>query len=163
LRERVRDAYGTRRDPIVNDRLQWRAQSFRHIMHLLPRQTILELGCGDAIFTRCLVDTTRNECAITAVTFTPGAPRPINLPESVEFVPLSQVLDPQTGRNLTSSLHTICSTDKVDSWALTQIYDLLAPGGQVLFYETNPWNVILKGRRLLTRLWRDAMMILDYC
>jgi dolichol-phosphate mannosyltransferase len=42
----------------------------------------------------------------------------------------------------------------VDSWALTQIYDLLAPGGQVLFYETNPWNVILKGRRLLTRLWR---------
>jgi hypothetical protein len=98
MREPVRDAYSTRRDPIVKDRLQWRAQSFRHITHLLPRQTILELGCGDAIFTRCLVDTTRNERAITAVTFTPGAPRPINLPESVEFVPLSQVLDPQTGR-----------------------------------------------------------------
>ena len=36
MRERVRDAYWTRRDPIVKDRLQWRARSFRHIMHLLP-------------------------------------------------------------------------------------------------------------------------------
>lgn len=154
MRERVRDAYWTRRDPIVKDRLQWRAQSFRHIMHLLPRQTILELGCGDAIFTRCLVDTTRNECAITAVTFTPGAPRPINLPESVEFVPLSQVLDPQTGRKFDFVIAHDMLDRQSGSWVLTQIYDLLAPGGQVLFYETNPWNVILKGRRLLTRLWR---------
>src|SRR5206468_5607536 len=30
--------------------------------------------------------------------------------------------------------------------------DLLAPGGQVLFYESNPWNVVLNLRRGLGRL-----------
>ena len=29
------------------------------------------------------------------------------------------------------------------------IYDLLRPGGQVIFYESNPWNVVLKLRRLV--------------
>src|SRR5262249_27483795 len=146
MRERVRDDYWTRRDPIVKDRLQWRAQSFRHVMHLLPGQTILELGCGEGIFTRCLVDMTRNECAITAVTFAPGAPRPNNMPESVEFVPLSVVLESQTG----GKFDFVIAHDMLDrqsgSWILTRIYDLLAPGGQVLFYETNPWNAFLKAR-----------------
>ena len=154
MRERVRDAYWKRRDPIVEDRMQWRAQSFRHIMHLLPHHTILELGCGEATFTRRLVDTTRNECAITAVTFASGAPRPINLPQNVEFMPLSSVLDPPAGRKF----DFVIAHDMLDrqsaSWVLTRIYDLLAPGGQVLFYETNPWNMVLKTRRLLARLWR---------
>ena len=40
------------------------------------------------------------------------------------------------------------------AWLLNRIDDLLVPGGQVLFYETNPLNVILKIRRMLARLWR---------
>src|SRR5262245_66434972 len=39
MRERVRDAYWTRRDPIVKDRLQWLAQTIRHIMPLMSRPT----------------------------------------------------------------------------------------------------------------------------
>jgi dolichol-phosphate mannosyltransferase len=30
---------------------------------------------------------------------------------------------------------------------LKTVYDLLKSGGQVLFYESNPWNVVLKIRR----------------
>jgi hypothetical protein len=57
MREQVRNAYSKNRDPICDDRMLWRAQSFRHIMHLLPRHTILELGCGDGVFTRQLINT----------------------------------------------------------------------------------------------------------
>jgi dolichol-phosphate mannosyltransferase len=154
MRERVRDAYWKRRDPIVEDRMQWRAQSFRHIMHVLPHQTILELGCGDGIFTRRLVDSTKNECVITAVTFASNAHRPTNLPDNVEFTVLSSVLDPLEGRKFDFVIAHDLLDRRSGAWLLNWIYDLLAPGGQVLFYETNPWNVILKMRRMLGRLWQ---------
>ena len=51
LRERYRDNYRQKRDPICEDRLLWRAQTFRHSVHLLPGESILELGCGDGLFT----------------------------------------------------------------------------------------------------------------
>jgi hypothetical protein len=57
LRERFRDDYLTRRDPIADERLLWRAQSFRHLVHLMPGQSILELGCGDLRFTRQIAST----------------------------------------------------------------------------------------------------------
>ena len=154
MRERVRDAYWKRRDPIVEDRMQWRAQSFRHIMHVLPHQTILELGCGDGIFTRRLVETTRNECVITAVTFDTNAHRPANLPDEVEFAVLSSSLDPLRGRKFDFVVAHDLLDKRSGTWLLSEVYDLLAPGGQVLFYESNPWNVILKIRRMIARLWR---------
>lgn len=154
IRERVREDYWKCRDPIVEDRMQWRAQSFRHIMHVLPHQTILELGCGAGIFTRHLVDTTRNECAISAVTFDPNAHRPANLPNSVEFIVQSSGLDQLEGRKFDFVVALDMLDRRSGTWLLSRIYDLLAPGGQVLFYESNPWNVILKIRRLLARLLR---------
>ncbi|CAA9470414.1 MAG: hypothetical protein AVDCRST_MAG38-1250, partial [uncultured Solirubrobacteraceae bacterium] len=45
-RERFRDAYLAERDPIADDRMLWRAQAFRHLVHLLPGETVLEIGCG---------------------------------------------------------------------------------------------------------------------
>src|SRR5215204_2258488 len=86
LRERYRDDYLRRRDPIAEDRMLWRAQTFRHLVHLLPGQTILELGCGQGWFTRRLIKVTRGENPITAVTFTSGAERPSDLPSAVEFL-----------------------------------------------------------------------------
>ena len=69
LRERYRDEYWRKRDPILNDRLLWRAQTFRHTVHLLPGQTILELGCGGLQFTRALLRVSRKANPITSVTF----------------------------------------------------------------------------------------------
>jgi dolichol-phosphate mannosyltransferase len=54
-RERYRDEYWRKHDPIAEDRLLWRAQAFRHTVHLLPGQTILELGCGEGLFTHALL------------------------------------------------------------------------------------------------------------
>src|SRR5688572_32584838 len=83
LRERLRDEYRQRRDPIADGRLLWRAQSVRQLAHLLPGQTILELGSGDGRFTRQLLALTRGENPIAAVTFS-DEPPPDAAPPGVE-------------------------------------------------------------------------------
>ena len=45
--------------------------------------------------------------------------------------------------------HRNCAT------VLQHVYDMLNPGGQVIFYESNPWNVVLKLRRVLGNLLRQ--------
>jgi dolichol-phosphate mannosyltransferase len=162
MREQVRSAYSKQRDPIFDDRMLWHAQSFRHMMHLLPGARILEFGCGDGVFTRQLVDTTRNECCITAVTFDLSGSRPASLPESVEFVALSSVPGQLKGR----MFDFIVAHDMLDrrngGWLLHTVYDLLEPGGQVLFYESNPWNAILKLRRAVAYVFghKDPRLLL---
>ena len=152
MREQVRSIYSKHHDPIFDDRMLWRAQTFRHIMHLLPGHTILELGCGDGVFTRQLVNTTRNECPITAATFDLNASRPVNLPKGVEFVALSAI----PGQLEDRKFEFIVAHDLLDKrsggWLLQTIYNFLEPGGQVLFYESNPWNVVLKLRRAVAHL-----------
>src|SRR6185312_11293250 len=58
-RERHATEYRRRRDPIAAERLVWHAHIFRHLVHLLPGETILELGSGDGSFSRALVAMTR--------------------------------------------------------------------------------------------------------
>jgi len=163
MRERVRSAYAKNRDPIFDDRMLWHAQSFRHIMHLLPGHTILELGCGDGAFTRRLVDTTRNECPITTVTFDLSAPKPANLPKDVEFMALSSIPGQLMGRKFDFIVAHDMLDKRSGAWLLHAIYDLLEPGGQVLFYESNPWNVILKLRRAVAHLFghNDPRLLLS--
>ena len=91
IREQYRDRYLQQRDPIAEDRMLWRAQTFRHIVHLLPGQTILELGCGEGIFTRQLARVSRGENPITAVRCTADGRRPANLPELVQFLTASSL------------------------------------------------------------------------
>jgi len=159
IREQIRSAYSKYRDPIFDDRMLWRAQSFRHIMHLLPGHTILELGCGDGVFTRQLVDTTRNECPITAATFDRNPSRPAILPKDVELVVLSAI----PGHLKDRKFDFVVAHDILDKrsagWLLHAIYDLLKPGGQVLFYESNPWNVVLKVRRAVAH--EDPRLLLS--
>ena len=71
-RERVSDRYWTHKDKLVESRVWWRACTARHLLHLLPGETILELGCGSGMLTRALEGVSRTECPITAATFDPG-------------------------------------------------------------------------------------------
>ena len=71
-RERVSDRYWTHNDKLNEMRIWWRAAPARHMLHLLPGETILELGCGSGTLTRALEGVTRGECPITAATFDPG-------------------------------------------------------------------------------------------
>jgi len=150
LREGYRDAYQAERDPIAEDRLLWRAQTFRHTVHLLPGQRILELGSGQGAFTRALARVTRGENPITAVSF--GAPPPEGPPAGVERLALSGMPGALAGR----SFDFVVGMDLLDrrnsSWLLSHVYELLEPGGQLVLYESNPWNPVLRLRTQLARL-----------
>lgn len=152
-RERFRDRYLQTRDPIAEDRMLWRANTFRHMVHLMPGPSILELGCGQRIFTRQLVRVSRGENPITAVTFTSNTGRPPDLPAEVEFLQVSSVPGPLHGR----CFDFVVAMDLLDrgncASILQRIFELLKAGGQVLFYESNPWNLVLKLRSFVSRLF----------
>jgi dolichol-phosphate mannosyltransferase len=163
IREQYRDQYWQRRDPIYEDRLLWRAQTFRHMVHLLPNQTILELGSGQGIFTQQLLRVSRGENPITAVTFRTDNPHPKSLPPSVEFISTPSIPGVLAGKRF----DYIVVTDLLDrsncSWFLQNVYKLLKPGGQVIFFESNPWNVFLRIRRSISYLFgqRDPRQLLS--
>ena len=166
LREQTRDAYRSARDPIADARLLWRAQSFRHLVHFMPGQSILELGSGDGRFTRKLFEVSRGENPITAVTFrttggkvesglqrdgAPSHPFDGALDGRIETLQLGSFPGTLAGRHF----DCVVGLDMLDARdcasVLVAIHDLLAPSGQMVFFETIPLNPWLKLRRLLTR------------
>jgi dolichol-phosphate mannosyltransferase len=152
MRERHRDWYLRHRDPIASDRMRWRAHAFRQLVHLMPGQSILELGCGEGEFTRQLRQVSRGENPITAVTFQPIAasshPHAPAAPTALSSLPGSlegRHFDLIVGMDL---------LDRFTSSAMLQhAHELLSPGGEVVFFESNPWNIMLRARRVLARLF----------
>ncbi len=163
FRERYRDDYWRNNDPIAEDRLLWRAQAFRHAVHLFPGQTILELGCGEGLFTRALLQVCRGENPITAVTFQKSAADPTDIRRKVELLELSDFSTSLRGRRF----DCVVAMDLVDrhhaSQLLRSVYELLGPGGKMVFYESNPLNPFLTLRRLFRRLLgsQDARRLLS--
>jgi dolichol-phosphate mannosyltransferase len=151
LREAFRDDYWTRRDPILADRLRWRAQSFRHLTHLLPGQHILEIGVGRGLFTQQLFAVTRGENPITGATFQAEREKPGEFPAEAVFVNLTRDSQALAGRQF----DFVIAMDLLDQSNcgefLQSVFDLLKPGGQVVFYESNPWNPMLRLRRFFAR------------
>ena len=154
-REQYRDHYWQERDPIANDRLLWRAQTFRHMVHLLPNQTILELGCGQGLFTRQLLHVSRGENPITSVTFSCDNLRPEGLPSSVEFLNASSFPEALAGRRFDFVVAMELLDKRNCAWVLQNVYELLKPGGQVIFYESNPWNLVYRLRRSISQYFRQ--------
>ena len=151
-REALRDRYRATRDPIADERLLWRAQSFRHLVHLVPGRSILELGCGDMRFTRQLDRVSRAENPLTAARFGPAGAG--DAPASVELVALDAFPGVLAGRRF----DFIVELDLLDSRNCAEVLDgihaLLAEGGQLVLFESNPWNPWLRLRRLVARLSR---------
>jgi dolichol-phosphate mannosyltransferase len=151
-RERVSDRYWSQRDPINELRMWWRAQTARHTFHLLPGETILELGCGSGHLTRALVRATRGECPITAASFCLPAEHEVlrALGPAVEVVSLSAFPGELSGRTfdyvVASNLLDLANAIPL----LHEVQRLLRPGGRLLFFETNPWNPFFQLRRWLS-------------
>jgi SAM-dependent methyltransferase len=140
IRERYREDYWRKHDPILEDRLLWRAQTFRHTVHLLPGQTILELGCGELRLTRALRQVSRGENPITAVTFQGLACNPSEIDSRIEFLRLAELPGPLAGRRFDCIVAMDLLDRSASSELLEIVHNLLAPGGEMVFYESNPWT-----------------------
>jgi len=152
IREQYREEYWQKHDPIAEDRLLWRAQTFRHTVHLLPGQSILELGCGGLRFTRALLRVSRGENPITAVTFQSSMPDSSRLDSQVEVLRMSKLPGQLAGRRF-DCVVAMDLLDRSNSSELLQtVHDLLAPGGEMVFYESNPWNPMYKLRTIFLQL-----------
>ena len=154
VRERYRDNYWEHHDPILSDRLLWRAQTFRHTVHLLPGQTILELGSGLGQFTRCLKRVTRGENPLTTVSFYgPDGAKSGSPGDAHEHHHLIDLPGPLSGRKFDCIVAMDLLDDQSAADFLQIVHELLAPGGEVVFYESNPWNPVHKIRWALAPLF----------
>ncbi len=134
MRERYRDWYLENRDPVPEARLRWRAQLFRQLVHLLPGDRVLELGTGKGAFANHLRVATRGENEIVGLTFdgieSEAPPR-----ERFDFV--------------------VCfdAIDSVDAVATLQLaMGSLKPGGEAVFFASNPGNPFLGARRAARKI-----------
>lgn len=152
-RERATDDYWSRRDPINELRIWWRAQTVRHMFHVLPGESFLELGCGSGRLTEALARVTRGECPITAATFASShnPDRLTRLSGHAEVVVLGDFPGELQGRTfdyiVANNLLDLTNT----GWILQEVQQLLRPGGRLLFFETNPWNPVFQLRRVAGR------------
>ena len=155
-RELFRDAYRRSKDPVAQNRLLWRAQTMRHIVHLLPGQTILELGAGDMQFTRHLAAVSRGENPITAVTFLSECPRASFDYPNVRCIHADSLPGVLAGQNFDVIVGIDLLDERNCTWLLQVIYSLLAPAGHLVLYETNPWNPVLQLRRRMGGLFGSS-------
>ena len=154
--ESFRSNYWKKIDYFLPQRLKWRAEMARHLFHLFPHDSILEIGCGSGEWTREISAIKRNSNPICAVTFdienfdkikTQG------IPENIEPLLMESFPGPLEGRQFDFVIAWGLLTDKSCAPLLMHVKNLLKPGGQILLFDPNPWNPYYNIRRLLTHLF----------
>jgi dolichol-phosphate mannosyltransferase len=157
-RERASVRYWAATAPKRDQRMWWRGQTVRHTFHVLPGESIIDLGCGRGGLTWALAVITRGECPITAATFlssgSDGAPELEDLlPDHAELVRLSEFPGALQGRQFDYIVASCLLDSRHGPALLDQVSKLLKPGGRLLFFETNPWNPMFQLHRALCRVF----------
>jgi dolichol-phosphate mannosyltransferase len=158
--EIARENYWRRYPQTSPTKLRWRALSVRHCLHIMPGETVLELGAGSGLWTEYLTDVLRGENPITAAVFNEdfadsGERRALPNTKFVRIEDLSEL--PAESFDYVVGTAILCHDRYADN--LSALYRLLKPGGQLLFFEANYWNpqVFLKNTiRPLGRWTGDA-------
>ena len=154
-RELARIKYWREKDYFLGVRLKWRAQMARHLFHLLPGESILELGCAEAQWSRHISAATKNKNPICAATFDKASYDAIvdnGVPENIEPLLLADFPGPLEGRRFDYIIGWHLLKAESCGVFLSQVKELLKPGGQFLFFEPNPWNPYRILRRLFSKI-----------
>ena len=137
--ERSREAYWLRYPMTSSTKLRWRALTFRHSFHVLPGETILELGAGSGLWTEHLADVLRDENPITGAIFNRELLRKPRR-DSVRFDHVKVLTRHFQPESFDYVIGTAILCHNGYEHNLNALYRLLRPGGQLLFFEANYWN-----------------------
>jgi len=111
----------------------------RHSFHLLPGETILELGAGSGLWTEHLSAVTRAENPITGVVFNRELLRTSSQP-NLRYVYVEDLVRELPEASFDYVVGTAILSHNECARNLRALYRLLKPGGQLLFFEGNYWN-----------------------
>ncbi len=136
--ERTREAYWRRHPSTAPLKLHWRAVTVRHCFHVLPGESVLELGAGSGLWSRHLAEALRGESPVTAVTFDEAFAGQADGPGVASV--LVGDLDELPAASFDYVVGTAILCHDAHSENLRKIHRLLKPGGQLLFFEANFWN-----------------------
>src|ERR1700730_18924921 len=156
--ERGREAYWLRYPATSPVKLRWRALAVRHSFHVLPGESLLELGAGSGLWTRHLATVLQGEAPITAAVFnrdlSETASRQVH--PNTTFVHVTDFTRDLPAESFDYVVGTAILCHDGYGLNLKHIHRILKPGGQILFFEANFWNpqVMAKGvvRALRRRL-----------
>ncbi len=139
--ERTREAYWLRYPGTSPVKLRWRALTVRHCFHVLPGESILELGAGSGLWTEHLTGVLRGENPITAAIFNDdfGAQASARKLPGVRVVRIHG-LGELPAESFDYVVGTAILCHDLYPQNLRAIHRLLKPGGQLLFFENNYWN-----------------------
>jgi dolichol-phosphate mannosyltransferase len=140
--ERTRESYWSAYPKTSPIKLLWRALTVRHCFHVLPGESILEVGAGTGLWTEKLAGVFNGENPITAAVFNEDflpLARKKNLP-GTNFVTLQDLKSDLPAASFDYVVGTAILCHTLYSENLSVLYRLLKPGGQLLFFEANYWN-----------------------
>jgi SAM-dependent methyltransferase len=140
--ERTREAYWLRYPTTSPTKLRWRAVAVRHCFHVLPGDTILELGAGSGLWSEQLTNVLKSRNPITAAVFNDDLADTALL-KRLPNVEVNLVTDFDTAYEDESFDYIVgtailCHNQYAQN--LRALLRLLKPGGQILFFEANHWN-----------------------
>jgi len=140
--ERSREVYWLRYPNTSPTKLRWRAVTVRHSFHVLPGESILELGAGSGLWTEHLTAVLRGENPITAAVLNEDLLREgerRNL-HNVGFMRITDLTTDLPAEAFDYVVGTAILCHNQYPQTLRSLYRSLKPGGQLLFFEANYWN-----------------------
>jgi dolichol-phosphate mannosyltransferase len=156
--ELTREAYW-RRYPVTSPiKLRWRAATVRHCLHVLPGESLLELGAGSGLWTEPLTEVLRGENPITAAVFDTrlaeqASARGLEHTNIALITDFRSDLEPESFDYVVGTA-ILCHDRYAEN--LEEIHRLLKPGGRFLFFEANYWNPQVLIKSLVPAVGRRA-------
>jgi len=125
-----------RKQHVLTERMQWRAQMFRRLVQLMPSQSILEIGENPTQLTQHLRQIARGENSIARATLESVFGNSSSAACGYNGSTDSEAAGPVAGRTFDCIVGTDVLSEANCESCLRHAYDLLEPGGNIVLFES---------------------------